>query len=62
MSSYRGFQRTVFECIDKDLEPIPGSYHDTNGAMLYHTEIGCNGIPCPPYDSKKELTCVVCSI
>ena len=62
MSSYRGFQRTVFECIDKDLESIAGSHRDTNGAMLYHTEIGCNSIPCPPYDSRKELTCVVCSI
>ncbi len=52
----------TFECVDKDPESIPGSAVDTNGAMLQFNEAKCNvGIPCPPYDSQKEITCAVCS-
>ena len=27
----------------------------------YSTTVECNGIPCPPYDTQKEVTCVVCT-
>ena len=53
--------RTMYECVDKDLESIPGSQDGINGCHFYHVEAHCNGVACPPYNNEKELTCVVCS-
>ena len=53
--------RTTFECVDKDPECIPDSAGNVNGALFYHTEASCTGLPCPPYDPQKELTCAVCT-
>ena len=66
MSAYKGrsstpHYRTMFECVDKDPGSIPGSAPNTNGALFYHVEADCNGMPCPPYDPEKELNCVVCT-
>ena len=63
MSTYQrnDHDRTSFECVDKDQESIPGSQADTNGAVFYHVEANCNGIPCPPYNNYKELNCAVCT-
>ena len=58
----RNHHRTMFECVDLNPQSIPGSRADTNGVLFYHTEVKCNhGIPCPPYDTQKEVTCVVCT-
>ena len=54
--------RTMYECVDRSPETIPGSAANTNGAVFYHVEANCNGLPCGPYDPEKELTCVVCTI
>ncbi len=51
----------TFECVDKDPESIPGSAPNTNGAGFVFNEAVCNGIPCPPYDPQKEITCAACS-
>jgi len=62
MADHIGHQRTTFECVDRNPESIPGSRADTNGALFYHVEVKCSvGIPCPPYDTQKEVTCVVCT-
>lgn len=61
MSGRRTERRTMYVCMDKDAESIPGSSANTNGAVFYHTEANCNGMPCPPYDAQKELLCVVCT-
>ncbi len=53
--------RTMYECVDRSPERIPGSAADTNGAVFYHVEANCNGLPCGPYDPQKELTCAVCT-
>ena len=53
--------RTKFECLDKNPEAVPGSAGNTNGARFYHVEATCTGLPCPPYDTQKELTCAVCT-
>ena len=29
--------------------------------FLYDVEAAYNGLPCPPYDLQKELTCAVCT-
>ena len=53
--------RATFECVDQDPECVPGSAGDVNGVLFYHTEATCTGLPCPPYDPQKELTCAVCT-
>ena len=62
MAEYSSHKRSMYECVEKDMESIPGSSSDVTGALFYHTKAGCNvGIPCPPYDNLKELSCVVCT-
>ena len=61
MSQYNNHKRSMYECVDKDQESIPGSQANTNGALFYHVEANCNGMECPPYNSNKELNCVVCT-
>ena len=61
MAGHHSHQRTTFECVDRDQDSIPGSAANTNGALFYHVEASCNGMPCPPYDPQKELNCVVCT-
>ena len=61
MAAYKTHNRISFECVDKYPESIPGSTANTDGALFYHVESTCNGLPCPPYDPQKELTCAVCS-
>ena len=61
MSDYRNHHRTMYECVDKNPDSLPGSASDTNGALFYHVEASCNGMLCPPYDPQKELTCAVCT-
>ena len=61
MSGYRGYTKTMYECVDKNPDSVPGSAADTNGALFCHVEAHCNGMLCPPYDRQKELTCAVCT-
>lgn len=61
MSDYYGHKRTMFECVDSTMESLPGSSTNANGALFYHVEAVCNGLPCPPYNTFKELNCVVCT-
>ena len=54
--------RTLFECIDGQPESVPGlNGGDINNALYYDVEATCNSLSCPPYDSEKEVTCVVCT-
>ena len=62
MSGHRTHQgRNIFECMDKEPESVPGGVADTNGVTFGFVEATCNGLPCPPYDTEKELTCAVCT-
>jgi len=62
MSNYKGYgHATMYECVDKNPDSVPGTAADTNGALFYHVEANCNGMACPPYDPQKELTCAVCT-
>ncbi len=53
--------RTMYECVDRSPERIPGSAGDSAAAVFYHVEATCSGLPCGPYDTQKELTCAVCT-
>ena len=62
MAEARYHHRSTFECVDQSAQSVPGSIADTNGALFYHVEVKCSvGIPCPPYNTQKEVTCVVCT-
>ena len=54
--------RTMYVCVDKDAQALPGLGADRDAALLYHTSVDCTyGIPCPPYVHVKDLACVVCT-
>ena len=63
MSQHRGYNsRTMYECVDKDPESIPGLNSLSDPRSLFElVEPSCNGLSCPPYDDEKELSCAVCS-
>ena len=61
MSAGRTHHRTSFECVDEDMEVLPGSSASTDGGLFYHVEANCNGLPCAPYNNHQELNCVVCT-
>ena len=54
-------QRTMYECVDKNPDSVPGSASNANGALFYHVEANCNGMLCPPYDPQKLRT-YLCSL
>ena len=58
---HNSHHRSSFQCVDKDAESIPGTRSQADGALFYHVEATCNGIPCGPYDPQKELTCALCT-
>ena len=61
MSEHYTVYRSMFTCVDKDGESVPGGGGNDDGALFYHVEATCNGILCPPYDTERELTCAVCT-
>ena len=61
MTERHTHHRSMFECIDKDPETVPGSAASTNPTLFYHTEATCSELLCGPYDPEKELTCVMCT-
>jgi len=63
MASYYGHASPkMFVCVDIDAQPVRGEAHNANGALFYHARLGnCYGLDCPPYDTKKDLACVVCT-
>ena len=62
MSQHTAHYRSMYECVDKDPESVPGLAMESDPrALLYPVEPSCGGLSCPPYDGEKELTCVVCT-
>ena len=54
--------RTMYECVDKDPESVPGLEGTTLPAAVFESvEPYCNGLSCPPYDAEKQLACAVCT-
>ena len=62
MALYQSQHRSMFTCVDHFAEAVPGMAIDTNGALFYYFGIDCHSLGhCPPYQSGKALSCVVCS-
>ena len=58
--------RSMFECVDKEQESVPGSHANTETATLVHVEAECDsGLPCHSYkhnyNERQEVNCVVCT-
>ena len=60
---YNLHSRTMYECVDKDPEVLPGLVSNTGprDARFHLVEPYCDVLQCPPYDEEKELACVVCT-
>ena len=50
-----------FICVDKEAQSVLTEAKNMNGPLLYHVTARCSGIPCPPYEDNKYITCVVCT-
>ena len=71
-SEYTGYIMTEFTgnnrpgrrdtiCVDQDAEGASLGIITAHPAMLFLMQTSCIGLDCPPFDSQKPLTCVVCS-
>ena len=61
MSEHINHHRTMFVCIDRAQESIPGTGANNDGPLFFHAEADCTNLPCPPYNNDQELNCVVCT-
>ena len=61
MADADSHRRSSFECVDSSPEAISGSSGDINGALFYYVGAMCNGLACPPYESSRILSCIVCT-
>ena len=61
-SANSNYGSSTFVCVDFNAEKVPGEAANNDGALLYHVQVDCEyGIQCPPYDQKREVSCVVCT-
>ena len=50
-----------YVCVSSNPEPSHSGQANQNGGLIYVVEARCGSLPCPPYVSGYELTCVVCT-
>ena len=60
VSNHYNHQKNEFICMDEAPDTI-GSTADNDGNLFYTVEAVCGSLPCLPYASGWELTCVVCT-
>lgn len=54
---------TEYVCLDRRPEVVANSGTDYNDNKLYFVETFCGkSLECPPYETDRELACVVCSL
>ena len=60
-ANYGSRHRTQYTCVDTEFKAVNGTSADKNGLVLYFVEGRCGSLPCPPYDSTREILCAVCT-
>ena len=63
MTSADDYRRSDYICVEKKPQSVRGSAgHTQQASDIFNVEAHCSGrIMCPPYNSYKEITCVVCT-
>ncbi|XP_065895772.1 short-chain collagen C4-like [Dysidea avara] len=61
MAEHYNHHRTQFTCVDTAFKYVPGTSANQDDFLFYFTEGRCGTLPCPPYDSTRELSCAVCT-
>ena len=65
MTSYHGFNKQDFACVDRFSDSFPGGDGNQYGALFYQVEVRCSSdagnLPCTSYPNGLELSCVVCT-
>ena len=61
MGQYYNYPGHHFTCVDVAFKSVVGSSANHDGFLLYFVEGVCGSLPCPPYDSTRELSCAVCT-
>ena len=56
-------QRSSFTCVDLNPEIVPGEGDNDHGALFSYVTSACYkyGLPCPPYEANRVVSCVVCT-
>ena len=62
MAQHYTHKGSTFECVDKEMEALPGGQANDNGGLFFAVEAVCGSLPCPPYWAGAELPCVVCTL
>ena len=60
-SQHHTHHNAEFICVSSGMEVRLGGGASVDGGLLYVVEAQCGALPCPPYVSGYELTCVVCT-
>ena len=53
--------RSLYTCIDINLEVIAGTSANTNPARIFLASTDCSDLLCPPYENNRVLSCAVCT-
>lgn len=64
MSEFVSHFRTMYECVDVNVEAVANTAVDTDGVLFYFNEVRCQGgqgLSCPPYVEGDVVLCVVCT-
>ena len=61
MAERYNHRRSQYTCVDTTLKSVFGSSGNHDGLLFYFVEGRCGSLPCPPYDTVKELSCAVCT-
>ena len=61
MAEYYSHHPSQFTCMDNSFKSVIGSAMHVDAMRFYFVEGRCGSLPCPPYDSTRELSCAVCT-
>ena len=61
MTERDNHQRSSYNCVDNNPDVVAGTEGDEDPSLFDYTITDCNGLPCPPYENRRILSCAVCT-
>ena len=61
MTERDNHQRSSYNCVDNNPDVVAGTEGDEDPSLFYYTFTDCHGLPCPPYENTRILSCAVCT-